>query len=211
MNITGQELKFSEYNHSLFLKNKQIEFDESNLICLVITQKETITKNTLNMNNVEIKKNKEKSIISYKDFKLFLSDGSHINFTIYDNNELDDVMKKLKKFTNVNKPIMFDNFLGQSPLVFNSENYCYIKKECIKKTTIKNGHKDLKDEIYSEKDIPYLILPQEIEGYIEFKILELDLGVKKIKLNMYMKKTLQYNEMNAPGLISVKEKIKKML
>lgn len=211
MKITTQELKFSEYNHSLFLKNKEIEFDESSVICLLITQKDNVTKNTVSFDNVDIKKIKDKLIISYKDFRLFFNDGKYINFTIYDNNELNHVMKKFKKLTNVTRPIMFDNFLEHSPLVFNSENYCYISKEMIEKTAIRNGHKDLGDETYAESNIPDLILAQEVEGCINFKILELDLGIRKIKLNMYMKKTLEYNEINAPGLISVKQKIKRML
>lgn len=211
MKITTQELKFSEYNHSLFLKNIDIDFDENNVICLLIAQKDNVTKNTINFDNVEIKKIKDKSIISYKDFKLFFNDGKYINFTIYDNNELNHAIKKLKKLTNMTKPIIFDNFLEHSPLVFNSENYCYVSKEMIEKTTIRNGHKDLGKETYAENNIPSLILPQEVEGCINFKILELDLGIRKIKLNMYMKKTLEYNEINVPGLISVKQKIKRML
>lgn len=52
---------------------------------------------------------------------------------------------------------------------------------------------------------------QKVEGCIDFKILELDLGVRKIKLNMYQSKTLQHNEIYALGLLTVKQMIKRML
>lgn len=211
MKINNQELKFSEYNGNLFVKTKELEIDESQIICLIISEKDTITKNTFNFNDVKVSQVNKKNAINYKDFKVFFADGKYKQFTIYEEKELDIVMKAFRKFTNNIKPLLFDNFLEESPLVFNSENYCYVKKELIEKTTLRNGHKDLGDEFYSEKEIPSLILKQEVEGCINFKILELDLGIRKIKLNMYTQRTLEYNEMNAPGLISVKQKIKKLL
>ncbi len=211
MEITAQELKFSEYNHALYIKNKTIEVQESDIICLMITQKDNVTQNNINLKDVETKTVNGKTGIGYKDFKIFYENGKYVNFTIYSHDELEKTMKKFRKITNSIKPLVFDNFLEESPLVLNSDNYCYISKENVKQATLKNGHKDLGNQYYNESDIPLLIANQEVEGCINFKILELDIGNRKIKLNMYMKKTLEYNEINAPGLISVKQKIKRML
>lgn len=211
MEIIVQELSFSEYNHALYIKNKTIEINDSDIACLMITQKDNITKNSTNLGSVEVKKVNNKNCIAYKDFKVFYKDGKYINFAIYEDKELEKVMKKFRKITNNIKPLLFDNFIEESPLLFNSENYCYVEKENIKKVILKNGHKDLGNEFYKETEIPNLILNQEVEGCINFKILELDLGFRKIKLNMYLQKTLEHNEVYAPGLITVKQKIKKML
>lgn len=214
MKITSQELKFSEYNDALYLNNKNIVFDESNIVCVMITKKDNVTKNDINFTNVEGKQlsaDKTKKVISYKDFKIFFNDGSYTNFTVYDNNELENTLKKMRKLTNSIKPILFDNFLEQSPLVFNNDNYCYVKKEFVEKTTIRQGHINLGDEFFVENNNQPLILKQLTPGQFNFNILELDIGIRKIKLNMYTQNTLEHNQLYAPGLISIKQKIKKML
>lgn len=210
MKVTTQNLKFSKYDLSVFLENKEEEFEESNIICLLIKQKNTITKNKIVIDNVEIKQTDDKYVIFFKEFQLLLKNGNFIIFTIYDNNELNNIMKKMKIFTNLNKPIIFDNFLEESPLFFNSENYCYVKKELIKTSKIRKGQKDLGDNFYNEQDNDLLILPQT-DNLFHFNILELNFGLKKIKLNMFLKKTLEYNEMHVPNLITYKQKIKRML
>lgn len=211
MDITIQELKISESNNSLYLKNKKILINEEDIICLMITDKDTITKNQTNLEDVNHRDFKGKNLIPYKEFKIFLKDRDYICFNIYTNYELEQSLKKFKKITQNLKPLLYDNFLEESPLIFNSNNYCYVKKEYIQRANIRNGHKDLGNEYYQESEIQYLNTPQEMEGCINFKILELDLGIRKIKLNMYLQKTLEHNEINAPGLISIKQKIKKML
>lgn len=214
MKIIAQELKFSEYNHALYLQNKVVEFDENNIVCVLIGKKDNITKNDINFSNVECKTlsaDNTKKVITYKDFKIFFIDGSYTNFTVYDNEELDNTLKKMKKITNNIKPILFDNFLEQSPLIFNNDNYCYVKKEYIEKTSIRQGHMNLGDQFFLEDENNQLILNQEHNAQINFNILELDLGTRKVKLNMYMQKTLEHNQLYAPGLISIKQKIKKML
>lgn len=211
MKINAQELKFSAYSQNLYLQNKNIDFDENNVIALVITHKNNITQNDANFENVEQKETNNKKTIFFKEFKVFFNDGEYTKFTVYDSTEIENTLRKFRKITNYIKPLMFDNFLEQSPLIINSDNYCYVKKENIEKTTVRNGHKDLGGQFYALSNAPSLILPQELQGQINFNILELDLGKRKIKLNMYIKKTLEHNQLYAPGLISIRQKIKKML
>lgn len=211
MKIKAQELEWSSYNHQMHIVNKNIEIDESNILCLMITQKDHATKNHFEHQNVEISYINNKTIIPYKEFKVFMNDGSYKKFNVYENNLLDNLMKDFKFIIKSSKPLIFDNFLGDGVLSFNNDNYCYVDKSKILNSVIRNGHKDLGNAIYEESKIDELICKQEIEGCINFKILELDLGIRKVKLNMYQKKTLEHNEMYAPGLLTVKQMIKRML
>jgi len=211
MNINTQELEWSSYNHQIHIINKKVQIDESNILCLMITQKDHVTKNYFEHQDIEISYLNDKTCIPYKEFKVFMSDGSYKKFNIYENKLLDNVMKDFKSIIKSTKPLIFDNFLGDAVLSFNNDNYCYVDKSKIIKSIIRNGHKDLGDAIYEESKIDELICKQNVEGCIDFKILELDLGVRKVKLNMYQKKTLQHNEMYVPGLLTVKQIIKRML
>lgn len=211
MEIMSQSLALSEYNNALYIKNNIIAVDENSIICLMITNKNTITKNNIQSDDIDVKKFQDKKIIPYKDFKVFFDNGEKLNFSIFNNEELAQTLKKFKKFTQSVKPLLYDNFLESSPLIINSDNYCYIKKQYIEKVIVRNGRKDLGNEYYVNAEKSSLIVSQEVEGCINFKILEIDLGLNKVKMNMYLEKTLQYNEFHTPGLISVKQKIKKML
>lgn len=211
MEVISQDLKFSEYNHALYVKDRTINIIEKEMICLMITNKDTLTKNNIQFDDIETKKINEKTLISYKEFKIFYADGNSTSFIIYTNKELEKTLKNFKKFTQSIKPLIYDSFIGQSPLLFNSDNYCYIKKEQIKKTTLKNAHADLGDQHYINAQNSPLIIERDTEGSINFKVLELDIETTKLKLNIYLQKTLEYNQLHAPGLISIKQKIKKML
>lgn len=211
MKINVQELEWSGYNKKINILRKNIEIDEKKILCLMLTKKDHVTKNDFTHDDIDVSYQNNKTIIYYKEIKVFMNDGSYKKFNIYENKSLDIFMKEFRNFIKADTPLIFDNFLGDSVLSFNNDNYCYLDRSKIIKSVIRNGHKDLGEAIYEESKISDLVCEQKVEGCIDFKILELDLGVRKIKLNMYQSKTLQHNEIYAPGLLTVKQMIKRML